>query len=185
VAPLYRDDDGVSCTVKVAEVTADEIDDAVSGTAHLFQQRVDKVADARVTVIGDHVFTVRIDSDLLDWRTDYDRVTCTPMEPPPDLTAALYRYLSFFGLVFGCFDFAIDREGQWWFLECNPSGQWAWLEPETGLPMVAARVICWRGRRRRDRRRQGPPPGARRTPGRRRLPANVPMAGGRRNGAPA
>ncbi|MFE3939908.1 ATP-grasp ribosomal peptide maturase, partial [Streptomyces goshikiensis] len=28
--------------------------------------------------------------------------------------------------------------GQWWFLECNSSGQWAWMEPETGLPMVAA-----------------------------------------------
>lgn len=23
-------------------------------------------------------------------------------------------------------------------LECNPSGQWYWLEPETGLPMCAA-----------------------------------------------
>ncbi|MGC0377635.1 ATP-grasp ribosomal peptide maturase [Streptomyces sp. SAI-229] len=137
-APLYRNTDGVSCTVKVAEVAADEIDDAVSGTAHLFQQRVDKVADARVTVIGDHVFSVRIDSDLLDWRTDYDRLTYTPVPPPPGLTTAMLRYLAHFGLVFGCFDFAIGREGQWWFLECNPSGQWAWLEPETGLPMVAA-----------------------------------------------
>ncbi|MFG2580407.1 ATP-grasp ribosomal peptide maturase [Streptomyces malaysiensis] len=137
-APLYRNDDGVSCTVKVGEVTADEIDDSVSGTAHLFQERVDKVADVRVTVIGDHVFTVRIGSDLLDWRTDYDRLTYTLVEPPLGLTASLYRYLSLFGLVFGAFDFAVDAEGQWWFLECNPSGQWAWLEPETGLPMVAA-----------------------------------------------
>jgi ATP-grasp ribosomal peptide maturase len=137
-APLFRDDDGVSCTVRVDEVTADEIDDSVSGTAHLFQQRVDKVADVRVTVIGDHVFSVRIDSDLLDWRTDYARLTYTPVRPPPGLTAALYRYLSLFGLVFGAFDFAVDTEEQWWFLECNPSGQWAWLEPETGLPMVAA-----------------------------------------------
>lgn len=23
-------------------------------------------------------------------------------------------------------------------LQCNPSGQWVWLEPETGLPMVTA-----------------------------------------------
>ncbi|NGO46463.1 ATP-grasp ribosomal peptide maturase [Streptomyces ureilyticus] len=137
-APLYRNADGVSCTVEVAQVTAEEIDDAVSGTAHLFQQRVDKVADARVTVIGDDVFTVRIDSDLLDWRTDYDRLTYTPVQPPPGLAAAMFRYLKHFGLVFGCFDFAIGRDGQWWFLECNPSGQWAWLEPETGLPMVAA-----------------------------------------------
>ncbi|GGU88685.1 ATP-grasp ribosomal peptide maturase [Streptomyces albospinus] len=137
-APLYRDENGVSCTVKVAEVTADEINGAVSGTAHLFQQRIDKATDIRVTVIGDQVFAVRIDSDLLDWRTDYSRITYSVVKPPPGIAKALRTYLAHFRLVFGAFDFAVDREGQWWFLECNPSGQWAWLEPETGLPMVAA-----------------------------------------------
>ncbi|AJC58226.1 ATP-grasp ribosomal peptide maturase [Streptomyces sp. 769] len=137
-APLYRDENGVSCTVKVAEVTADEIDDAVSGTAHLFQQRIDKATDIRVTVIGDRIFAVRIDSDLLDWRTDYGRLTYSVVEPPSGITKALRAYLAHFRLVFGAFDFAVDREEQWWFLECNPSGQWAWLEPETGLPMIAA-----------------------------------------------
>ncbi|MBB5110113.1 ATP-grasp ribosomal peptide maturase [Streptomyces spectabilis] len=125
-APLYRIE-GVSCTVKVEEVTADEIDDAVTGTAHLFQHRIDKTGDVRVTVIGDRVFCVRIDSGLLDWRTDYSRLTYSVVEPPPGLTEALLSYLDHFRLVFGAFDFAIDREGQWWFLECNPSGQWAWL----------------------------------------------------------
>ncbi|MFH9953569.1 ATP-grasp ribosomal peptide maturase [Streptomyces roseolus] len=135
--PLYRRD-GVSCTVEVAEVTADQVDERVAGTAHLFQSRVDKVADVRVTVIGRKVFSVRIDSDLLDWRTDYGRLTYTVVEAPPGITGALHRYLDHFGLVFGAFDFAVDRTGAWWFLECNPSGQWAWMEPETGLPMVAA-----------------------------------------------
>jgi ATP-grasp ribosomal peptide maturase len=135
--PLYRID-GVSCTVEVRAVTADEIDDAVAGTAHLFQQRIDKTGDVRVTVIGDQVFCIRIDSDLLDWRTDYSRLRYRVVEPPPGLSAALRAYLDHFRLVFGAFDFAVDRQGQWWFLECNPSGQWAWLEPETGLPMVAA-----------------------------------------------
>ncbi|MFD4608909.1 MvdC/MvdD family ATP grasp protein [Streptomyces sp. NPDC058440] len=54
------------------------------------------------------------------------------------LPEALRAYLDHFRLVFGAFDFAVDRQGQWWFLECNPSGQWAWLEPETRLPMVVA-----------------------------------------------
>ncbi|MFJ2058492.1 ATP-grasp ribosomal peptide maturase [Streptomyces sp. NPDC087908] len=135
--PLYRID-GVSCTVEVGEVTADQIDERVAGTAHLFQQRVDKVADLRVTVIGRQVFSVRIDSGLLDWRTDYHRLTYTVVEPPPGIVDALHRYLDHFRLVFGAFDFAVDRAGAWWFLECNPSGQWAWMEPETGLPMVAA-----------------------------------------------
>ncbi|WP_073952871.1 ATP-grasp ribosomal peptide maturase [Streptomyces kebangsaanensis] len=135
--PLYLID-GVSCTAQVNEVTAGEIDDAVAGTAHLFQARVDKIADVRVTVMADRVFCVRIDSDLLDWRTDYSKLTYTVVEPPPGVTEALHAYLSRFGLVFGAFDFAVDREGRWWFLECNSSGQWAWLEPETGLPMTAA-----------------------------------------------
>ncbi|MFV0132797.1 ATP-grasp ribosomal peptide maturase [Streptomyces sp. HMX87] len=135
--PVYRVD-GVSSVVKVAEVAVEDIDDRVAGTAHLFQQRIDKTADVRVTVIGTQTFCVRIDSGLLDWRTDYSALAYTPMEVPPGLEAALHRYLDHFGLVFGAFDFAIDREGRWWFLECNPSGQWYWLEPETGLPLLAA-----------------------------------------------
>ncbi|WP_055491384.1 ATP-grasp ribosomal peptide maturase [Streptomyces sp. TP-A0356] len=136
-APLYRID-GVSCTVKVAEVAADDIDEAVAGTAHLFQRLVEKTADVRVTVVGDQVFAVRIDSDLLDWRTDYSQLRYSVAVPPPGITEALHAYMAHFGLVFGAFDFAIDRQGRWWFLECNPSGQWYWLEPETGLPMLAA-----------------------------------------------
>ncbi|GAA0908173.1 ATP-grasp ribosomal peptide maturase [Streptomyces thermoalcalitolerans] len=135
--PVYRID-GVSSVVKIAEVAVEDIDDGVAGTAHLFQQRVEKTSDVRVTVIGDQVFAVRIDSDLLDWRTDYSRLRYSVDTPPPGVTEALHAYLSHFGLVFGAFDFAVDRAGRWWFLECNPSGQWYWLEDETGLPMLAA-----------------------------------------------
>ncbi|MFJ9480038.1 ATP-grasp ribosomal peptide maturase [Streptomyces mirabilis] len=135
--PVYRVD-GVSSVVKIAEVTADEINENVAATAHLFQQRIRKTADVRVTVIGSRTFCVRIDSGLLDWRTDYSRLSYTPVEPPPRIEQALHHYLNHFGLIFGAFDFCIGDEGRWWFLECNPSGQWYWLEPETGLPMRAA-----------------------------------------------
>ncbi|OUC95102.1 ATP-grasp ribosomal peptide maturase [Streptomyces swartbergensis] len=135
--PVYRVD-GVSSVVTVAEVSAADIDDDIAGTAHLFQERVPKVADVRVTVIGADVFCVRIDSDLLDWRTDYSRLTYTPVEAPPGVRPALRRYMNCFRLVFGAFDFCVGQDGRWWFLECNPSGQWYWLETETGLPMCAA-----------------------------------------------
>nr|WSW58439.1 ATP-grasp ribosomal peptide maturase [Streptomyces sp. NBC_00998] len=135
--PLYRLD-GVSSTVEVRTVTADEIDDSVAGTAHLFQQCIDKIADVRLTVMGAQIFAVRIDSGLLDWRTDYDKLKYSVVELPPGTAESIRAYLAHFGLVFGAFDFAIDTVGQWWFLECNPSGQWAWMEPETGLPMTSA-----------------------------------------------
>ncbi|MET8454134.1 ATP-grasp ribosomal peptide maturase [Streptomyces sp. NPDC005209] len=135
--PVYQVD-GVSCVVEIAEVTAEDIDDRVAGTAHLFQKRVEKTADIRVTVIGPRTFSVRIDSDLLDWRIDYSRLRYTPVPTPPEIELSLHEYMDHFGLHFGAFDFALDANGQWWFLECNPSGQWYWLEPETGLPMLAA-----------------------------------------------
>ncbi|MFC7841868.1 ATP-grasp ribosomal peptide maturase [Streptomyces sp. NPDC057382] len=135
--PVYLVDN-VSSVVKIAEVTTADIDDQVAGTAHLFQKLVPKTADVRVTVIGRHTFCVRIDSGLLDWRADYNRLRYTPVPTPPDIELALHEYLDHYGLLFGAFDFAVDAEGRWWFLECNPSGQWYWLETETGLPMCAA-----------------------------------------------
>lgn len=135
--PTYRVD-GASSVVRIADVSADDIDDGVAGTAHLFQKRIPKSGDIRATVIGDQVFCVRIDSGLLDWRTDYDRLTYTPVKPPAGIESALRHYMNRFGLVFGAFDFCVAEDGRWWFLECNPAGQWYWLEPETGLPMCAA-----------------------------------------------
>ncbi|MFF9914820.1 ATP-grasp ribosomal peptide maturase [Streptomyces sp. NPDC013457] len=135
--PVYLVD-GVSHVVEIAEVAADDIDDSVSGTAHLFQKRVPKTGDVRVTVIGDQVFSVRIDCDLLDWRTDYSRLTYTVVQTPTGIRRALRQYMDHFGLIFGAFDFCVGEDGGWWFLECNPSGQWYWLETETGLPMCAA-----------------------------------------------
>ncbi|WP_158642338.1 MULTISPECIES: transposase [Actinomadura] len=34
--------------------------------------------------------------------------------------------------------FAVTEDGAWWFLECGPGSQWAWLEDETGAPIAEA-----------------------------------------------
>lgn len=134
--PYVRD--GVPVTGWAAPVTADEIDDSVRVTPHLFQARVDKAADIRVLVVGRHIFAVRIDSTLLDWRQDYSALTYTVEHLPDQVAAALRTYLELQGLVSGSFDLALDRAGTYWWLELNPNGQWGWLETETGLPMSAA-----------------------------------------------
>ena len=36
------------------------------------------------------------------------------------------------GLRYGAFDFRVDPDGAPWFLECNPEGQYLWIEIETG-----------------------------------------------------
>ncbi|MFF3497773.1 ATP-grasp ribosomal peptide maturase [Streptomyces sp. NPDC003247] len=130
--------ESVPVTGWTAPVTADEIDDSVRVTPHLFQARVDKVADLRVLIVGRHTFAVRIDSELLDWRKDYSALTYTVERLPSRVDMVLHTYLDRLGLVSGSFDLAVDGAGNHWWLELNPNGQWGWLESETGLPMSAA-----------------------------------------------
>jgi hypothetical protein len=127
-------------TIWTRAVNSDEIDESVAGTAHLFQSLVDKVADLRITVVGERAFCVRIDSDppQLDWRYDYGRLTYTWCDPPASLVAPMIAYLRHFGLAFGCFDFGLTERGEAVFFECNPNGQWGWLEDQTGAPITAA-----------------------------------------------
>lgn len=95
--------DGVPVTGWTEPVTADEIDDGVSVTPHLFQVRVDKVADVRVLVVGSHMFAVRIESGLLDWRRDYSSLSYAVVDLPGHVKTALRACLSHFGLVSGSF----------------------------------------------------------------------------------
>jgi ATP-grasp ribosomal peptide maturase len=130
--------DRTPVTLWTQEVSADEIDDRVAGTMHLFQHMVRKKCDLRVTVAGDSIFAVQINSPLLDWRHDYQQIAYSVIEIPDNLTEGIRRYLECFRLVSGCFDFAMDSDDHPVFLECNPNGQWAWLQEPTGLPIAAA-----------------------------------------------
>ncbi|MBA0053192.1 ATP-grasp ribosomal peptide maturase [Streptomyces sp. AJS327] len=130
--------DGVPVTGWTRPVTPDEIDDSLRVAPHLFQSRVDKTCDVRVLVVGRRVFAVRIDSGLLDWRTDYTGHSYSVVDLPGPLRERLLVYLDHLGLSSGSFDLAVDRAGRWWWLELNPNGQWGWLEQRTGAEMSAA-----------------------------------------------
>jgi glutathione synthase/RimK-type ligase-like ATP-grasp enzyme len=109
---------------------------------HLFQAWVPKAYDVRLTVVDDELFAARIDARSraaeVDWRADYHSLEYTPIETPDrvrELATALLRRL---GLRFAAMDFVVTPDGEWWFLEANPNGQWAWIERETAMPIAAA-----------------------------------------------
>ncbi|MDH6112307.1 hypothetical protein P3T36_003719 [Kitasatospora sp. MAP12-15] len=54
----------------------------------------------------------------------------TPVAVPESVARAVSAYLCHFRLTFGAFDFAVTAAGAWYFLECNPNGQWAWQPSE-------------------------------------------------------
>ncbi|MCE7081768.1 ATP-grasp ribosomal peptide maturase [Streptomyces sp. ST2-7A] len=127
-------------TIWVRPVVVEEIDPSLRACPHLFQKQVPKVADARVAVVGGDFFATRItlDGEHPDWRMDYSLVSFSPIEAPAAVRRSAELYLKTFGLVFGAFDFAIDRDGTWHFLECNPNGQWAFVDPTTTREIAVA-----------------------------------------------
>ncbi|MBK1785004.1 ATP-grasp ribosomal peptide maturase [Prauserella cavernicola] len=113
----------------------------VERTAHQFQQWVPKDVDARVIVVGEHVFAASIIAgsaeSRLDWRADYGALRYELVAPPIDVVAGVRRYCAELGLVYGAFDFVVRPDGGWVFLECNAGGQYGWIEDALGAPITA------------------------------------------------
>lgn len=98
----------------------------------IYQEMVVKQFDVRTVLMGASVYSFAL-HDLkgaLDWRQNawQGKVKVTDIETPIEVKAALTAFAQKSGIVFGVFDFAVDMQGQWWFLEVNEQGQFLWLE---------------------------------------------------------
>lgn len=116
--------------------------DAIRGTAHQFQEWIEKAHEVRLTVVDDRLLAARLTARSpdahTDWRSDYDAVDYAATDVPPAVAAAVHTLLGTLGLRFAAMDFAVRPDGEWVFLDLNPNGQWGWIEHETGLPVCAA-----------------------------------------------
>ncbi|MCK8680931.1 ATP-grasp ribosomal peptide maturase [Streptomyces lichenis] len=145
---LPSGDDGHTGAIWAQRVDPGTFDDSLAVTAHLFQAEIAKTGDVRVTVVGKKVFAQQIAAPegALDWRRGHwDALLHAPIAVPAAIEAALHRYLSAFGLVFGCFDFALTGDGDavesWVFIECNPNGQWGWLPDAAAITEAFANLL--------------------------------------------
>ncbi len=121
---------------------AEDLDESVAGTAHLFQEHVPKAFEVRLTVIGQRMFAVAIhahsDASKLDWRTDYASLTYEQLETPLKVERGVRLLMDDLGLFYGALDFAVTPDGRWVFFEVNPNGQWHWLAVKAGVPLIEA-----------------------------------------------
>jgi glutathione synthase/RimK-type ligase-like ATP-grasp enzyme len=108
-----------------------------------YQELVEKSYELRVTVIGDEVFAVRINSQAwtearIDWRHCQFENMFEPCDLDEDTRSKILEFHSSAGLVIGAYDLIVPNTGRPVFLECNPSGQWLWLEENLNLPISQA-----------------------------------------------
>lgn len=109
----------------------------------LLQEYIPKDYELRITCIGGDVFACKISSQDKDTTRDDFRFEARSLRHEivnldDELKARLMAYLQHFNLNCGCFDFAVTPSGEPVFFECNPNGQWLWIEELTDAPISAA-----------------------------------------------
>ncbi|MFB7555333.1 MvdC/MvdD family ATP grasp protein [Streptomyces brevispora] len=132
-------------TLPTARVPADADFSGVAAAATCLQREVAKLADLRLTVVGEQMFPCVITSKdrALDWRfLPADECDWSLSEAPAAVTAGVRRYMAAAGLVYAALDFAMDAAGQYWFLEANQGGQFGFVEITTGAPISQA-IADW------------------------------------------
>jgi glutathione synthase/RimK-type ligase-like ATP-grasp enzyme len=112
----------------------------------ILQERLQKQYELRVTVVGDRVFGTEIDSQATtNGRDDMHRC---PLQDLPKRTTNLedqlaegcLKIINSLGLRYGAIDFVIDKKNRVTFLEVNPTGDWYWIEHQTGQRITEAMV---------------------------------------------
>lgn len=113
------------------EVSASEMMGADISTAPIIIQEglIPKI-DIRVTVVGDFVYAVTITKDGKgidqDWRLEKDGIQYTQISLPAEIEVKCKMLVASLGLKFGAIDLALYKDN-YYFLEINPTGEWAWL----------------------------------------------------------
>ena len=132
----------VLCTSPVSRENLKDLA-LLKSTPGIFQRIVQKRLDLRITVIGRRVFATEIHSQgnpksVNDWRAvPAEQLPHAQHKLPHRIETLCLRFLRRFGLVYGAIDMVLTPEGRYVFLENNPSGQFGWIEYQTGAPLTA------------------------------------------------
>jgi glutathione synthase/RimK-type ligase-like ATP-grasp enzyme len=144
---LATSDGRVLFTNEINDRLLGDLEESLRVAPCIFQKKIRKRYELRVTCVGREVFATKIwsqerESTSLDWRRDQGELRHEPYELPPSVQRAIARIMSELGIVFGAFDLACSLEGDYVFFEVNPGGNWLWIEEDLGIP-ISRSVARW------------------------------------------
>ena len=136
ITPMCWNIDDHVRAMATREVTLADLqsDSAVSACPMIYQEKVEKLFELRITFFGDEVVCGRLESQGHHAsRTDFRTIDPAnlavhevPLEPAVRWRLDLFRKRA--GLLHGSFDLAVDTAGNRIFFEINEQGQFLWLE---------------------------------------------------------
>jgi hypothetical protein len=132
----WRKEDGLialfSAPLTEQDLPEDGVLRAIPG---IFQERVPKAFELRITAIGRHLFAAALDSQAIpaarvDWRAAATSVPVSTFDLPEAVAKSCRQIMADLGLVFGCFDLIVTPSGDFVFLEVNEMGAFLWIEEQ-------------------------------------------------------
>lgn len=111
------------------------------------QEFLNPKIDCRVTYVNGKLFPVKILQNgkgmYGDWRLRKAELEYIPFQLPIHIEDALCKLMKKLNLNFGGIDLAIVSE-EYYFIEVNPTGEWGWLEVNTGknISENIKRALC-------------------------------------------
>jgi glutathione synthase/RimK-type ligase-like ATP-grasp enzyme len=109
-------------------------DNMLQSTAGIFQRKILKAYELRVNILGDCCIAVKINSQehpkgKMDWRyVPGHELKVEAYNLPAEVLEKCKIFMKKQGVVFGCFDFIVTPDGEYYFLEINEQGQFLWIE---------------------------------------------------------
>jgi len=108
------------------------------------QECIKKKFDVRVTVVGNQIFAVTIETedkkDEVDWRYYNLQRKYKSHILPPIITKKCRELVRRLDLAFGCIDLGYTSQGEYIFFEINPAGQWLASEIYAGEQAVGCQM---------------------------------------------
>ncbi len=110
-------------------------------TPLFLQKRIRKKYEIRCHIINGHCIAVKLPSNdteytQLDWRWGSKTLNFQPLDLDERVVNALRAFNQKMGLIYGVFDLIVDENDEHLFLECNPDGNWLWLDECVGGQLV-------------------------------------------------
>ena len=91
-------------------------------------------SNIRTYAIGQQLFSVQLDSASIDFRNDQG-MQVQIIETPKHIAAQVARIMPLLGLNWTAIDWRRDLNGEYYFLEANPSPMFLGMQQQTGLPL--------------------------------------------------
>lgn len=100
------------------------------------QEFLNPKIDIRVTIVGEEIFAVKILKENCgiegDWRMHREGIVFESFDLPKEISEVLLKLNQRFNLKYSAIDLAISK-GKYYFVEINPTGEWAWLVDNAGI----------------------------------------------------